>query len=118
MSVVFDSDLNPTRYTLTFYVPPSSLAACKAALFAAGAGTYPGGLYSHACFEVKGTGQFRPESGAKPHVGAVGEIKSHEEVKVEMICVGRDLMLHAVKALKRVHPYEVVAYSVVRMEDV
>jgi hypothetical protein len=29
------------RYTLSFYVPHSALQACKDALFAAGAGTYP-----------------------------------------------------------------------------
>ena len=46
------------RYTLSFYVPHSALQACKDALFAAGAGTYPGGKYSYACFETVGIGQF------------------------------------------------------------
>lgn len=30
-----------TRYKLIFYVPPSSLQACKTAIFAAGAGRHP-----------------------------------------------------------------------------
>jgi hypothetical protein len=63
------------RYTLSFYVPNSALQRCKDALFAVGAGTYPGGKYSHACFETLGTGQFRPNDGAVPNIGAVGEIE-------------------------------------------
>jgi hypothetical protein len=47
------------------------LQACKDALFAADAGTYPGGKYSHACFEMAGTGQFRPNEGAVPNIGVV-----------------------------------------------
>jgi hypothetical protein len=51
------------RYALSFYVPHSALQACKDALFAAGAGTYPGGKYSHACFETAGTGLVPTERG-------------------------------------------------------
>jgi hypothetical protein len=47
------------------------LQAYKDALFAADAGTYPGGKYSHACFEMAGTGQFRPNEGAVPNIGVV-----------------------------------------------
>ncbi|KAI6081198.1 GTP cyclohydrolase 1 type 2/Nif3 [Hypoxylon rubiginosum] len=32
----------PPRFKLVFRVPPSALAACKTAIFAAGAGRYPG----------------------------------------------------------------------------
>jgi len=30
------------RYTLIFYAPPAAVQACKAAIFKAGAGRYPG----------------------------------------------------------------------------
>lgn len=63
------------RYTLSFYVPNSALQKCKDALFAVGAGTYPGGKYSHVCFEIRGNGQFRPNEGAVPKVGTLGEIE-------------------------------------------
>ena len=106
------------RYTLSFYVPHSALQACKDALFAAGAGTYPGGKYSHACFETVGTGQFRPNEGAVPNIGAVGQVEKVAETKVEMICVGREVMERSVTALKEAHPYEEVAYYVVKMEDI
>ena len=105
-------------YMLHFYVPHSYLEACKTALFVAGAGTYPGGKYSNACFEIAGTGQFRPNEGAVPNVGAVGQIEKIEEVKVEIICVGKDVMEKSVRALKKAHPYDVIAYYVMKMEDI
>jgi hypothetical protein len=40
------------------------------------------------------------------------------ETVVEMICVGREVMERSVAALKEAHPYEEVAYYVVKMEDV
>lgn len=91
----------PTRYKLFFTVPPSDLEACKSALFAAGAGTYPGGKYTHVSFETTGTGQFRPDEGAKPAVGEVGALERVEEVKCEVLCVGEEVMRRAVGELKR-----------------
>ncbi len=41
-----------------------------------------------------------------------------EEVKVEMICVGRDVAEKAVRELERVHPYEEVAVEVYGLEDI
>ena len=98
------------RFTLSFYVPPSSLEACKTAIFAAGAGTYPGGRYSEACFVTQGTGQFLPMEGATPNIGSVGKLERVEECKVEVLCVGRGVMRGAVEGLRGVHPYEVVSY--------
>jgi len=103
---------------LHFYVPHSSLQVCKDALFAVGAGTYPGGKYTQTCFETAGTGQFRPNEGAVPNIGAVGRLEKGEEMKVDMICVGREVMEKSVAALKEAHPYEEVAYHVVKMEDI
>ena len=40
-----------------------------------------------------------------------------KEHKVEMVIFGKDTTLQAVEALKKTHPYEVVAYSVVKAED-
>lgn len=108
----------PKRYKFIFFVPPSHLAQCKTALFACGAGTYPGAKYTHCCFETRGTGQFRPNEGACPAIGAVGQIETVDEVRVEMICVGRAVAERAVRELKRVHPYEEVAVEVIGLEDI
>jgi hypothetical protein len=53
---------------------------------------------------------------AHPHIGELDEIDTVEEYKVEMICKA-ELIKEAVAVLKRVHPYEEVAYEVFRMEE-
>ena len=109
---------NPTRYKLIFTVPLPALELCKAAVFASGAGAYPGGRYVEACLELPGTEQFIPTEGAKPSLGTVGELERVEVMRVEVMCVGEDVMREAVRRLKAAHPYEEPAYEVYRMEDV
>jgi hypothetical protein len=91
----------PTRFKLIFFVPPSALEACKAAIFAAGAGCYPGpGNYTECCWTFLGTGQFRPGDTSNPNIGSVGVLEKVEEVRVETLCVGKDVSRKAVEALK------------------
>ncbi|KAJ5888647.1 NGG1p interacting factor 3 NIF3 [Penicillium taxi] len=108
----------PDRYKLIFFVPPSDLEACKKAIFLTGAGTFPGGKYTDCCFQTLGTGQFFPNGGANPAIGAVGVLEQLPEMKAEIMCIGRETMLNAVKALIKAHPYEEVAYEVYKMENV
>jgi hypothetical protein len=108
----------PTRYKLIFFVPHPHLETCKEAIFATGAGTFPGGKYIKTCFQTPGTGQFLPSEGANPNIGSVGALERVEEMKVEILCVGEEVMRDAVKELIKAHPYEEVAYEVYRMEDV
>ena len=90
-----------TRFKLVFFVPPATLANCKAAIFAAGAGRYPGaGNYTECCWTAVGTGQFRPGDAANPHIGRVGELEEVEEVRVETLCLGKEVVKKAVEALK------------------
>ncbi len=91
------------RFKLLFTVPHSHLEEVKAAIFAAGAGTSPDGKYTQVCFQSPGIGQFRaePSSGAKPFVGELGVLEHVEEMKVETLCVGREVVREAVDALKR-----------------
>ncbi|KAK7192899.1 hypothetical protein DPSP01_005109 [Paraphaeosphaeria sporulosa] len=110
--------MSPTRFKLVFFVPPAALSACKSAIFAAGAGSFPGkGGYTECAFTSKGIGQFRPGDGANPHIGTKGELEEVEEVRVESICLDRDVAVKAVDALKKAHPYEEPAYEVYKMED-
>ena len=91
------------RYKLVFTSPHPPLESIKEAIFAVGAGTYPGGKYSRVCFQTPGLGQFLPHqgSGAQPHIGTPGTLETVDEMRVEIMCVGRDVMLRAVEALKR-----------------
>lgn len=89
------------HFKLVFFVPPAALVACKAAIFAAGAGRYPGpGNYTECCWTSMGTGQFRPGDRANPHIGSVGAFEEVQEAKVETLCLGEDVARKAVEALK------------------
>jgi len=96
-------------YKLCFYVPEAQLEDVKNALFGKGAGRV--GQYDHCCWQVLGEGQFKPLEGATPFVGSVDEIHKLPEYKVEMV-VEDGLITKVVEELKRVHPYEEVAYEV------
>ncbi|KAL6714508.1 hypothetical protein ACLMJK_007933 [Lecanora helva] len=68
--------------------------------------------------ETRGTSQFLPSASAHPSVGKPGELTKLEETRVEVLCVGREVMVGAVEALRRAHPYEEPAYEVYKLEDV
>ena len=82
-------------------MPASALAKCKAAIFAAGAGRYPGpGNYVDCCWTTVGTGQFRPGDTAHPNIGSVGQLEQVSELRVETMCLGDEIARKAVAALK------------------
>ena len=97
------------RYKLIFFVPTAAAEAVKGAVFAAGGGTFPGGKYMHCSFETAGTGQFQPvaERGAKPAIGQLLEesgtyrLERVPELKCEIMCVGRGVLVASVQALKK-----------------
>ncbi|KAK2807317.1 hypothetical protein FQN50_005471 [Emmonsiellopsis sp. PD_5] len=110
--------MDQDRFKLVFFVPPSHLDATKEAVFTAGAGRYPQGKYSKACFQSPGTGQFLPGDAANPNIGQVGVVEQVEEMRVEVLCMGRPTMVAAVKALVAAHPYEEPGYEVYKLENV
>ena len=102
-------------YKLAFYVPKEQKEEVKEALFTIGAGAHEN--YDKCSWEVEGTGQFRPLQGASPFLGNVGEVERVAEYKVEMICKD-ELIQQAVQTLKEAHPYEEVAYEVIKLENI
>ena len=102
-------------FKITFFVPVAHKEAVKDAMFGAGAGRT--GLYDRCSFETLGTGQYRPLAGSSPHLGEAGRVETVEEARVEMVCPDRDSLPGVVRAMKGAHPYETVAYDVVRTED-
>lgn len=94
--------MSAQRFKLVFFTPPQSLPSIKTALFATGAGTYPGkGNYTEVMFTTPGVGQFKPGEGAKPAIGEVGKVEEVGEVRCEILCVGEGVVREAVEALKR-----------------
>ena len=96
-------------YQLTFYVPVTHLEQVKNALFKAGAGKI--GDYDCCAWQVLGTGQFRPLSGSTPFLGALEQLHSVAEYKVEMVCANAYIKT-VLQVLIAQHPYQTPAYSV------
>lgn len=96
------------------YVPQNDLDRVREAMFKAGAGHI--GEYDQCSFNTPGTGTFRGSSDSKPSVGKAGESTSEEEIRVEMIFPVH-LQQQIVEALISSHPYEEVAYDLVKLEN-
>lgn len=101
-------------YKLVFFVPEPYLEPVKEAVFATGAGKI--GDYDCCCFETRGTGQFRPLSGATPFIGRAGALERVAEVRVELVCEDH-LIRSAVAALRQAHPYEEPAFDAWQLSE-
>jgi hypothetical protein len=102
------------RFKLIFFVPKQSANFVKDAIFKTGAGKM--GNYSHCCFETSGVGQFKPLSGATPTIGSVDNVERVEELKIEILVL-ENQMKPALKALKNSHPYEEIAFEIIKLDD-
>lgn len=105
------AEMATTKYKLVFRVPVPDMDAVNTAIFAAGAGRYPGpGGYTECAWYTIGTGQFRPGDAANPHIGKVGALEKVEEARVETLCVGEECAKKAVEALKKWAPFDPLYY--------
>ncbi len=105
----------PSRIKIVVYVPESHADALRQAMGDAGAGVI--GNYSHCTFTTKGVGRFLPMEGANPHTGEVGKFETTEEERIETVCP-REHLEAVLKAIRRVHPYDEVAFDVYPIEEV
>ena len=102
--------MTPPLDVLVFYSPAESTEDVLAAVHAAGAGAL--GDYRECAFVTRGTGQFRPISGAHPAIGTVGDLERLPEDRVEVV-LERSLRGAVVAALRAAHPYEEPAFHVI-----
>jgi dinuclear metal center YbgI/SA1388 family protein len=103
--------LNPQKNVLlklVTFVPDTHAENVRTALFNAGAGHI--GNYDSCSYNLSGEGTFRAREGANPFVGAVGEIHSEKEVRIETV-LPRFKQNEVLRALLAVHPYEEPAYD-------
>lgn len=103
-----------TLLKLVVFVPAAHAEAVLQALGDAGAGRL--GQYSHCSFSAPGTGAFRPLPGARPFAGEVGVLHREAEVRLEVL-LPEVHRAAAVAALLAAHPYEEVAYDLIRLEN-
>lgn len=95
------------------FAPRDAADAVRRALAEAGAGEI--GDYTGCSFSSSGTGRFRPETGASPHLGTVGEAAEADEVRIEAV-VPQWAVGAVRKAVARAHPYEEPALDVYPLE--
>lgn len=96
------------------FVPVADAEIVRAALFAAGAGHI--GKYGECSFYHDGTGTFKGAANTDPYVGKPGERHLEPETKIEVIFPAH-LEGRVVQALLQHHPYEEVAYDIVKVEN-
>ncbi len=101
-------------YKLCFFVPPSHVEAVKEAIFKVGGGKL--GDYDSCAWQTLGQGQYRPLPGANPYQGEIDSVSIEEEYKVEIHC-REEIIAEALKAMLEAHPYEEVAYDVIRLHE-
>jgi dinuclear metal center YbgI/SA1388 family protein len=101
------------RKIVTF-VPAESADRVAAAMAGAGAGVI--GNYDHCSFRAPGMGTFRGNEASSPAVGRRGSLERAPEVRLEML-VPQWAVEEVVRALRRSHPYEEVAYDILPLEN-
>jgi dinuclear metal center YbgI/SA1388 family protein len=100
---------------LVVFVPVDDADRVLDAVAAEGAGAI--GDYERCAWRTTGEGTFRPLPGAAPTVGAVGEIASVAEARLEVV-LPRERRTAVVRALLAAHPYEEPAYDVLELATV
>jgi len=100
---------------IVVFVPETHANAVREAMGKAGAGKL--GNYSFASFSCKGIGRFKPESGAHPAIGHVGNLEAVVEERIETICPC-GLVSDVVAAIRKVHPYEEIALDIYSLEEI
>ncbi|MDW7670323.1 MAG: Nif3-like dinuclear metal center hexameric protein [Bacillota bacterium] len=101
-------------FKLVVFVPEEQAQKVADALAEAGAGHI--GNYSHCSFRTGGTGTFKPQEGAEPAIGKLHQLENVAEVRLETI-VPANITGQVVQAMLLAHPYEEVAYDLIRLEN-
>jgi dinuclear metal center YbgI/SA1388 family protein len=99
---------------LVTYVPASHAEVVRNALFSAGAGHI--GKYDACSYNTEGKGSFRPQEGASPYTGKIGELHFENETRIETVFPA-EIKNDLVQALLEAHPYEEVAYDIYPIEN-
>ncbi len=107
--ISFLSPLQGKVSKIVVFVPPPHAEQLTQEMAKAGAGVI--GEYELCSFRSEGTGTFKGSSKSNPFVGKQRTFERLNEVKLEMVAPTASVPA-VIRALKRVHPYEEVAYDV------
>lgn len=98
---------------LVVFTPLTHADVVRDALGNAGAGKI--GNYDFCSFSTRGTGRFRGNENSNPAIGSALKYEQVEEEKIEVV-VQRTILNDVIDAVKKVHPYEEVAFDVYPLE--
>jgi dinuclear metal center YbgI/SA1388 family protein len=110
---IFKNTKREERFKLIVFIPKDDYYAVSEAMFAAGAGSM--GNYKHCGFASSGLGTFVPLEGAMPALGVINAKERVEEIRFETI-VSAKRIDSVIQAMRETHPYEEVAYDLLRLE--
>ena len=99
---------------LVIFTPLSHSDIVREVLSNAGAGKI--GNYEFCSFSTRGVGRFKGNEKSNPTIGKSGAYEAAEEEKIEVV-VPRTILKDAIEAVKKVHPYEEVAFDIYPLED-
>lgn len=96
-------------------VPKTHVDIVRKILGESGAGRV--GNYDYCSYVYPVQGHFRPLEGANPAIGDVGKEEEVEEICIEAIC-HKDLVEKVITEVKKVHPYEEMAFDIMPRYDI
>ena len=113
-NIRFLKNLSDNQIKLAVFVPVSHINKVAEAIYQSGGGII--GEYSHCSFRTSGTGTFKGSIESNPAIGKKGVAEFVEEVKLEVL-VDKWKLNQVLDAVKKVHPYEEVAYDIYSLKN-
>lgn len=99
---------------LVIFTPLSHADIIRETLGNAGAGKI--GNYDFCSFSTVGIGRFRGNENSSPTIGEALKYEAVEEEKIEVV-VPRVILKDIIESIKKVHPYEEIAFDIYSLED-
>ena len=99
---------------IVVFVPLTHTNIIRETIWKTGAGII--GNYDYCSFSSIGTGRFKPNDKAKPHIGRANQLEEVKEERIEFIC-SNEKVKAIIKEIKKVHPYEEVALDIYPLLD-
>ena len=113
-NINFLINLKSNQYKLSVFVPEDTCEKAAEAIFSAGGGVI--GEFTRCSFRTKGKGTFKGSEKSSPAIGKKGEYRIVDEVKLEVL-IDRWKLNYVLSELKKVHPYEELAYDLVPLDN-
>jgi len=108
-------NMNTEYVKLVVFVPLSHADVVRQTLGEVGAGKI--GNYDFCSFSSVGIGRFKGNENSNPSIGKSGEYEEVEEERIEVV-VPREILKEVIEKVKKVHPYEEVAFDIYPIENI